>query len=44
MLGFKDILDTLHCGTSQQNVTAITHGEMIEVARVILERMLSEEW
>jgi broad specificity phosphatase PhoE len=41
---FRDILDTLHREAAGQRVIAVTHGEMIDVARFVLERMSPEEW
>jgi broad specificity phosphatase PhoE len=41
---FRDILDTLHRETAGQRVIAVTHGEMIDVARFVLERLTPEEW
>lgn len=43
-LRFKDILGTLHREMAGKRVVAVTHGETIEVARVVLERLLPEEW
>jgi broad specificity phosphatase PhoE len=43
-LRFEDILETLHRETADSNVIAVTHGEMIEVARFVLERMTPEQW
>jgi NAD+ kinase len=45
-LRFEDILDTLHreAAVGRDRVVAVTHGEMIEVARFVLERMTPEEW
>ncbi len=41
---FKDILGTLHREMDGKNVIAVTHGETMEVGRVVLERLLPEEW
>jgi broad specificity phosphatase PhoE len=41
---FRDILDTLHREAAGQRVIAVTHGEMIDVARFVLERLSPEEW
>jgi broad specificity phosphatase PhoE len=41
---FRDILDTLHREAAGQRVLAVTHGEMIDVARFVLERLTPEEW
>jgi broad specificity phosphatase PhoE len=41
---FRDILDTLHREAAGQRVLAVTHGEMIDVARFVLERLSPEEW
>lgn len=43
-LRFEDILDTMHRELDGKRVIAVTHGEMIETARLVLERMLPEEW
>jgi broad specificity phosphatase PhoE len=43
-LRFEDILDTLHREAENQQVVAVTHGETIDVARFVLERMNPEEW
>lgn len=43
-LRFKDILGTLHREMPEKRVIAVTHGETIQVARVILERLLPEQW
>src|SRR3954471_11119648 len=41
---FRDILDTLHREAAGRRVIAVTHGEMIDVARFVLERLSPEEW
>ena len=41
---FRDILDTLHREAAGQRVVAVTHGEMIDVARFVLERMAPHQW
>jgi broad specificity phosphatase PhoE len=41
---FRDLLDTLHREAAGQRVIAVTHGEMIDVARFVLERLTPEEW
>jgi broad specificity phosphatase PhoE len=41
---FRDILDTLHREAEGKRVLAVTHGEMIDVARFVLERLTPEEW
>ena len=43
-LRFEDILDTMHRELDGKRVIAVTHGEMVEVARVVLERLLPEVW
>ncbi|MBI3224357.1 MAG: histidine phosphatase family protein [Mycolicibacterium cosmeticum] len=43
-LRFEDILDTMHRELDGKCVIAVTHGEMMEVARVVLERLLPEVW
>ena len=43
-LRFTTILDTLHREMDGQRVLAVTHGQMIDVARFVLERLLPEEW
>lgn len=43
-LRFEDILGTMHRELDGKAVIAVTHGEMIETARFVLERMLPEEW
>lgn len=43
-LRFEDILETMHRETEGKNIIAVTHGETIEVARFVLERMTPEEW
>jgi broad specificity phosphatase PhoE len=43
-LRFRDILDTLHRENDGQRVIAVTHGEMIDVARFELERINPDEW
>jgi broad specificity phosphatase PhoE len=41
---FRDILDTLHREAAGQRVLAVTHGEMIDVARFVLERLTPQQW
>jgi broad specificity phosphatase PhoE len=41
---FRGILDTLHREAAGQRVLAVTHGEMIDVARFVLERLTPEQW
>ena len=41
---FRDILNTLHREASGQRVLAVTHGEMIDVARFVLERLTPQQW
>ncbi len=43
-LRFEDILETLHRETSGKSVVAVTHGETMEVARFVIERLLPSEW
>ncbi len=43
-LRFEDILETAHRETDRKRVIAVTHGEMIDVARFVLERMTPEAW
>lgn len=43
-LRFEDILETMGRELDGKSVIAVSHGEMIETARVVLERMLPEEW
>jgi broad specificity phosphatase PhoE len=43
-LRFEDILETMHREMADKRVIAVTHGEMIEVARFVLERLLPAEW
>jgi hypothetical protein len=43
-LRFEDILETLHRELSGRAVIAVTHGETMEVARLVLERLLPEQW
>jgi len=43
-LRFEDILETLHRELADRTVIAVTHGETMEVARCVLERLLPEEW
>lgn len=43
-LRLEDILDTMHRELDGKRVIAVTHGEMMEVARVVLERLLPEVW
>lgn len=43
-LRFEDTLDTLHREATGQRVVAVTHGETIDVARFVLERMTPQEW
>ncbi len=44
LLRWRDYVDTLHREASGQRVLAVTHGELMWVARFDLERMLPEEW
>lgn len=44
LLRFRDWLDTLHREQADKRVLAVAHGELIWVARYVLERMLPEEW
>lgn len=44
LLRFRDWLDTLHREQNEKRVLAVAHGELIWVARYVLERMLPEEW
>ncbi len=44
LLRFRDWLDTLHREQSDKRVLAVTHGELMWVARYVIERMLPEEW
>lgn len=44
LLRFRDWLDTLHREQSDKKVLAVAHGELLWVARYVLERMLPEEW
>jgi len=41
---FRDILNTLHREGAGQRVLAVTHGEMIDVARFVLERLTPHQW
>jgi len=41
---FRGILDTLHREAAGQRVIAVTHGEMIDVARFVLERLTPQQW
>jgi broad specificity phosphatase PhoE len=43
-LRFEDILETMHRELAEKRVIAVTHGETMEVARFVLERLLPEEW
>lgn len=43
-LRFEDILETLHRELDGKRVIAVTHGETMEVARLVLERLLPEAW
>ena len=43
-LRFEDILETMHRELEGKKVIAVTHGETMETARVVLERLLPEEW
>jgi broad specificity phosphatase PhoE len=43
-LRFSNILNSLHREMSGKKVIAVTHGETMEVARVVLERMLIRDW
>ncbi len=43
-LRFEDILETMHRELAGKKVIAVTHGETMEVARFVLERLLPEEW
>lgn len=44
LLRFRNWLDTLHREQSNKRVMAVTHGELMWVARYVIERMLPEEW
>lgn len=44
LLRFRDWLDTLHREQSNNKVIAVSHGELMWVARYVIERMLPEEW
>jgi broad specificity phosphatase PhoE len=44
LLRFRDWLDTLHREQSGRRVLAVTHGELMWMARYVIERMLPEEW
>jgi broad specificity phosphatase PhoE len=41
---FRDILNTLHRECDGQRVLAVTHAEMIDVARFVLERLTPQQW
>lgn len=41
---FRNILGTLNREASGQQVIAVTHGETMEVARFMLEKLLPSEW
>jgi NAD+ kinase len=41
---FRDILSTLHRECGGQRVLAVTHAEMIDVARFVLERLTPQQW
>jgi broad specificity phosphatase PhoE len=41
---FRDILSTLHREAAGQRVLAVTHAEMIDVARFVLERLTPQQW
>lgn len=43
-LRFEDVLDTLHREAEGERVLVVTHGEMIDVARFVLERLTPIEW
>lgn len=43
-LRFRDWLDTLHREHADERVLAVAHGEIMWIARYVLERMLPEEW
>jgi broad specificity phosphatase PhoE len=43
-LRFEDILETMHRELADKRVVAVTHGETMEVARFVLERLMPEEW
>lgn len=43
-LRFESMLGTLHRETASKRVIAVTHGDLIEAARFVLERMTPEEW
>lgn len=43
-LRFRNWLDTLHREQSNRRVLAVTHGELMWVARYVIEKMLPEEW
>lgn len=44
LLRFRDWLGTLHREQEDKRVLAVTHGELMWVARYVIERMLPEEW
>lgn len=44
LLRFRNFLDTLHREASHEDVLAVTHGELMWVARYVIERMIPEEW
>lgn len=44
LLRWRNFVETLHREASGQRVLAVTHGELMWVARFDLERMLPEEW
>lgn len=44
MLRYRDWLDTLNREQSDKRVLAVSHGELMWVARYVHERMLPEEW
>lgn len=43
-LRLEDILDTFHRELAGKTGVVVTHGETIDVARFVLERLLPEEW
>jgi len=44
LMRWRDFVDTLHREATGKRVLAVTHGELMWVARFDLERMLPEEW
>jgi broad specificity phosphatase PhoE len=43
-LRFEDILESMHRELPDTRQIVVTHGETMEVARFVLERLLPEEW